>query len=101
MHNIKGNDPLKISGRLISGDIPLITYKFSPTGGVINPISILIVNTTANQIGSKPAPSIIGNNIGVVIKIIATGGKKKPATSKKILIINNNTHLLTDRSAIT
>ena len=42
MHNIKGNDPLKISGRLISGDIPLITYKFSPTGGVINPMLELI-----------------------------------------------------------
>jgi len=64
----------------MSGDIPLITYKFSPTGGVIKPISIFIVKITANQIGSNPTPSIIGSKIGVVIKIIATGGRKKPAT---------------------
>ena len=91
---MKGKEPLKISGRLISGDIPLITYKFNPTGGVINPISILIVKTTANQIGSNPALSIMGSKIGVVIKIIATGGKKKPATNKKIFIINGFCYLL-------
>ena len=72
----------------MSGDIPLITYKFKPTGGVIRPISILIVKITANQIGSKPTPSIMGSKMGVVIRIIATGGRKNPATNKKILIIN-------------
>jgi hypothetical protein len=47
--NIKGIDPLNIFERLTSGVIPLIIYRLSPTGGVINPISILIVNTMANQ----------------------------------------------------
>ena len=83
MHNIKGSEPLKISGREISGAIPLITYKFRPTGGVIKPIPMFIVKITANQIGSNPAFSIMGNKIGVVIKMIATGGKKNPATNKK------------------
>jgi hypothetical protein len=47
--HIKGNDPLKILERLTSGVMLLMIYKLSPTGGVINPISMLIVNTIANQ----------------------------------------------------
>ena len=79
-------DPFNISPKLTSGVIPLIIYKLSPTGGVIKPISILMVNTIANQYGSKPKSVRIGNRIEEVITITATGGKKKPQTNKKILI---------------
>ena len=68
--------------------------EFNPTGGVINPISILIVNTIANQYGSKPNVVITGNNIAEVITITATGGKKKPAIKRKIFIKRNTIHLL-------
>jgi len=65
-----------------------------PTGGVIKPISILIVNTIANQYGSKPKVVITGNNIAEVITITATGGKKKPAIKRNMFIRMNTTHLL-------
>ena len=77
-----------------------IIYRFNPTGGVIRPISIFIVNTIANQYGSKPKVVITGNNIAEVITMTATGGKKKPAISKKILIKINTTHLFELNSTI-
>jgi hypothetical protein len=43
----------------------------------------LMVRTTANQIGSKPADKMIGSKIHAAIKITATGGKKKPAISNQ------------------
>jgi hypothetical protein len=60
INKTNGNEPFKILPIEISGAIPLITNKLSPTGGVIRPISILIVIITPNQIGSKPAAVIIG-----------------------------------------
>jgi hypothetical protein len=86
INNTKGKDPFNIFPIDISGAIPCITNKLSPTGGVIRPISILMVMITPNQIGSKPAAVIIGYNIGAVISMIATGGKKHPAINKNILI---------------
>ena len=79
---INGNDPFKIVDKLTSGVIPLIIYRFNPTGGVIKPISIFIVNTIANQYGSKPNVVITGNNIAEVITITATGGKRKQQPGK-------------------
>lgn len=70
----------------MSGAIPLMTYKFNPTGGEIRPISILIVRITANQYGSNPADTTIGSRIGAAIRITATGGRKKPAISRKMLM---------------
>ena len=52
---INGIDPFKISDKLTSGVMPLIIYRFNQTGGVMRPISILIVNTIANQYGSNPS----------------------------------------------
>ena len=86
INSTNGRDPFNIFPMDISGAIPCITNKLSPTGGVINPISILIVKITPNQIGSNPAAVIIGYNIGAVIRMIATGGKKHPATNKNKLI---------------
>ena len=82
----KGKDPFNILPIEISGAIPCMTNKFRPTGGVINPISILIVIITPNHMGSNPAAVIIGYNIGAVIRMIATGGKKQPAINKNILM---------------
>ena len=48
---------------------------------------MFIVNTIANQYGSKPKVVITGNSIAEVITITATGGKKKPAINRKILIM--------------
>ena len=86
INNTKGKDPFNIFPIDMSGAIPWITNKLSPTGGVIRPISILMVIITKNQIGSKPAAVIIGYQIGAVIKMIATGGKKHSAINKNILI---------------
>ena len=86
INNTKGKDPFNIFPIDMSGAIPWITNKLSPTGGVIRPISILMVIITPNQIGSKPAAVIIGYKIGAVIRMIATGGKKHPAINKNILI---------------
>src|SRR5690625_4910981 len=64
----------------------LITKRFKPMGGVMRPISILMVNTTANQYGSKPALTTMGYSSGADITITATGGKNKPATNRNTLI---------------
>src|SRR5690625_6293491 len=64
----------------------LITKRFKPMGGVMRPISILMVNTTANQYGSKPALTTMGYNSGADITITATGGKNSPATNKNTLM---------------
>ena len=74
MQTTHGSDPVKIVRKEISGAIALITYGFNPAGGEINPISILMVRTTANQIGSKPADKMTGSKIHAAIKITATGG---------------------------
>ena len=50
----KGNIPLKIVSRGTSSAIPLMTYTFTPTGGVITPISVTRTIITPNHIGSKP-----------------------------------------------
>jgi len=41
MQTTHGSDPVKIVRKEISGAIALITYRFNPAGGEINPISIL------------------------------------------------------------
>lgn len=55
----KGITPLTI---LEIGDfvIPITTYRFIPTGGVIIAISMFRVTITANQIPSKPKEIIRG-----------------------------------------
>src|SRR5690625_7671317 len=68
----------------------LITKRFKPMGGVMRPISILMVNTTANQYGSKPALTTMGYNSGADITITATGGKNSPATNKNTIMSPSN-----------
>ena len=68
----------------------LMTKRLRPTGGVIRPISMLMVRMSANQIGSKPAWVMIGNSIGAVIRMIATGGRNMPATSRNTLMMRHH-----------
>src|SRR5690606_33599227 len=100
MQPMKGSAPLRMVGSLTSGVIALITKRFRPTGGVIRPSSVLIVRMTPNQIGWKPADSITGIRIGVVIRMIAAGGRKQPATSSMMLIASMMTQRLTSIAAI-
>jgi hypothetical protein len=48
---------------------PATTFSTTPTGGVINPIELLITNKTPKQIGSMPAALTSGISIGVKINI--------------------------------
>ena len=100
MHATNGREPIKIVFRGICGAIPFITYRLSPTGGEIKPISILMVNITANQIGSKPAVTMTGNKMGATIKITATGGRKNPAINRNTLISPINNQRLISRLLI-
>ena len=95
-----GMEPLIISFVGMSGAIPFTTKILSPTGGVIKPISIFNVITIPNQMGSNPRPVMIGNKIGVVIKIIAAGGIKNPNIIKNKLIMINTSHFDMSRLVI-
>ncbi len=61
------------------------TKRFSPTGGVIIPISISRVTMIPNQMGSNPKLVIIGKVIGSVINSSDMPSKKHPK-------IDNNDH---------
>ena len=56
----KGNIPLKMVSIGTPCAIPLMTYTFTPTGGVITPISVTRTIITPNQIGSNPAVAMTG-----------------------------------------
>ena len=62
----KGTLPIIISdiGLL---EIPPITYKFIPNGGVIRAISMLTIKMIANQIELIPSSITIGYNTGKTI----------------------------------
>ena len=51
---------------LISIASAFTTYIFTPTGGVIAPIVVTIVNIIENHTGSNPNASPNGKNIGTV-----------------------------------
>src|ERR1700730_18020660 len=76
----------------ISGAMFLMTNRFSPTGGWINPISMTMVMTTPNQIRSKPPALSGGSTIGAVMTMIDTGGRKKPSTATNTRTAASSTH---------
>ena len=78
-----------------SGVMPLITNRFRPTGGVISPSSMLMVRITPNHTGSNCAARRIGIRIGVVIRMMAAGGRKQPATSSSTLMASRISQRLT------
>ena len=61
-----GAQPLIISPIGLPPDIPCMTKRFIPTGGVIWPNSMSITMNTPNQIKSIPNPSTIGKITGSV-----------------------------------
>jgi hypothetical protein len=56
---------------------------------------MLMVRMTPNQMGSKPAARITGMRMGVVIRMMAAGGRNMPATSSIRLMAASTTHLFT------
>jgi hypothetical protein len=57
-----------------------IANTFMPTGGVIKPISMHIVNTTPYQIGSNPSVTTTGYMMGTVNRVIPTDSIMHPKT---------------------
>jgi hypothetical protein len=68
----------------VSLAIELITNRFIPTGGVINPtsttISTMMPNQSANSSGGRPKSSadMIGKKIGTVSRIIDSESITQP-----------------------
>ena len=67
-------------------DTPEPTNKFTPRGGVINPIARLTTMIIPKCIGSYPRLIATGNNSGVKIIIAATVSIKQPTINNKRLI---------------
>ena len=61
--------------------IPLVTNRFSPTGGVISAVSTSTMITMPSQTGSNPRPIMIGAMIGMVVIIIDSVSMKQPSTT--------------------
>ena len=60
--------------------IPEITKSMDPTGGVIPPDMMVIMNTIENCIMSIPMACTTGTKIGVRRSIVAVPSTKHPAT---------------------
>ncbi len=69
-----------------------VTNRFSPTGGVIRPISMFTTMMTPRWIGSIPSSTAIGKRIGARIRMIADGSMKAPATSSTMFTTSRNIH---------
>ena len=64
-----------------SCEMPDVTNRFSPTGGVIMPISMLTVMMMPRCTGWMPSAVAIGNMIGAKISTTDVASMKLPATS--------------------
>jgi len=76
----KGVIPLKTVDIGTSLVIPLITYTFIPTGGVIIAISVISTMMMPNQIGSKWSATTTGKKMGIVKSIMDIASIKHPST---------------------
>lgn len=72
-------------------EIPLATNRFTPSGGVQNPIAKLTVKMTPNKIGSIPNANATGKRIGVRIIIDEMVSMNMPTKSKNRFITNSTT----------
>ena len=59
---------------------PLTTLSTVPTGGVMRPMALFIMNSTPKYTGSMPALITTGINTGVRIKTVGTKSKAVPTT---------------------
>src|SRR4030043_284861 len=96
----KGSEPKTISFMVTPGIAPFKTNRLSPTGGVIIPISTLIVTMIPNQTGSNPSLVMMGNRIGREMTRIAMGSRRQPIMTKTILMMIITVHLDTSNEVI-
>jgi hypothetical protein len=82
---MKGQTPLMTSSMLIR-ETPQTTFRTTPTGGVINPIALLMMNSTPKYTGSMPACLMIGIRIGVSIRIVGAMSSAVPTMTTRIMI---------------
>ena len=76
--------PLKISRIVSTGLVVATTNTFSPTGGVMLPISVIFTTRMPNKMGSIPACLTIGKITGMVSSTIDAASTKQPKTRKGI-----------------
>ena len=75
-------------------ETPQITLSTMPTGGVIRPIALFMMNSTPKYTGSMPACLTMGISTGV--RIISVGAKSSavPTTTTSAMITNISSVLL-------
>src|SRR5436305_13990052 len=90
---MNGQTPLMISSMLIL-DTPHTTLSTTPTGGVIRPIALLMMNSTPKYTGSMPAVLMIGIRIGVRMRIVGVMSSAVPTITTTTMMANINSVLL-------
>src|ERR1700710_1697039 len=90
---MNGQTPLMISSMLML-ETPQTTLSTTPTGGVIRPMALLMMNNTPKYTGSIPAVLMIGIRIGVRIRIVGVMSSAVPTMTTMIMIANIKSVLL-------
>src|SRR3954467_4246328 len=90
---MKGQTPLMTSSMLIL-ETPQTTFSTTPTGGVIRPIALLMMNSTPKYTGSMPAVLMIGIRIGVRMRMVGVISSAVPTITTTIMIANIRSVLL-------
>src|SRR3954462_101746 len=90
---MNGITPLTMSSMLML-ETPHTTLSTTPTGGVIRPMALLMMNSTPKYTGSMPAVLMIGIRIGVRIRIVGVMSSAVPTMTTMIMIANINSVLL-------
>src|SRR3954453_7415427 len=84
---MNGQTPLMISSMLML-ETPQTTLSTTPTGGVIRPMALLMMNSTPKKTGSMPATLMIGIRIGVRIRIVGVMSSAVPTMTTMTMIAN-------------
>src|SRR4051794_18331973 len=90
---MNGQTPLMISSMLIRLT-PQTTFSTTPTGGVIRPMALLMMNNTPKYTGSMPAVLMIGIRMGVRIRIVGVMSSAVPTITTTTMMANINNVLL-------
>ena len=90
---MNGQTPLMISSMLIL-ETPQTTFSTTPTGGVIRPMALLMMNRTPKYTGSMPAVLMIGIRIGVRMRIVGVMSSAVPTMTTMTMIANISRVLL-------
>ncbi len=81
----KGSTPRKASSRLILAT-PQTTLSTVPTGGVIRPMALFMMNITPKYTGSMPALSTTGISTGVRISTVGVKSSAVPTITTMTII---------------